>query len=58
MNGVAAILDFYVKAFGLSRRSFREDNDKNYGELETGATRLAFASVALATDSPAVECDR
>ena len=49
MNGVAASLDFYAKAFGLPRRSFREDNDKDHGELETDAPRWAFARVALAT---------
>ena len=47
---VAASLDFYEKAFGLARRFFHDDNGKAYGELETGATRLAFASVALANE--------
>ena len=50
VNDVAASLAFYEKAFGLARRFFHDDNGKGYGELETGATRLAFASVALATE--------
>ena len=50
VNDVAASLTFYEKAFGLARRFFHDDNGKAYGELETGATRLAFASVALATE--------
>jgi lactoylglutathione lyase len=50
VNDVAASLAFYEKAFGLARRFFHDDNGKAYGELETGATRLAFASVALAAE--------
>ena len=50
VNDVAASLVFYEKAFGLTRHFFHDDNGKAYGELETGATRLAFASVALATE--------
>ena len=50
VSDVAASLAFYEKAFGLARRFFHDDNGKAYGELETGATRLAFASVALATE--------
>jgi catechol 2,3-dioxygenase-like lactoylglutathione lyase family enzyme len=42
VNDVAASLAFYEKAFGLARRFFHDDNGKAYGELETGATRLAF----------------
>jgi len=41
VDDVAATLDFYEQAFGLTRRFL--DESKNYGELETGATRLAFA---------------
>jgi lactoylglutathione lyase len=47
---VAATLAFYEKAFGLARRFFHDDNGKAYGELETGAARLAFASLALASE--------
>lgn len=50
VNDVAASLSFYEKAFGLTRRFFHDDHGKAYGELETGATRLAFASVALAEE--------
>src|ERR1700690_1332055 len=47
VNDVAASLAFYEKAFGLARRFFHDDHGKAYGELETGAARLAFASLAL-----------
>jgi len=39
-------LDFYTRAFGLERGFLHEEGD--YGELVTGATRLAFTSHALA----------
>lgn len=48
VNDVAGALSFYENAFGLSRRFYHDDNGKAYGELETGAARLAFASVELA----------
>lgn len=38
---VEAALSFYQRAFGLSRRFLHESGQ--YGELETGATALAFA---------------
>jgi len=44
----AGALAFYEEAFGLTRRFFNDDNGMAYGELETGATRLAFASLKLA----------
>jgi uncharacterized glyoxalase superfamily protein PhnB len=50
VNDVAASLAFYEKAFGFARRFFHDDNGKAYGELETGATRLAFASIVLARE--------
>jgi uncharacterized glyoxalase superfamily protein PhnB len=50
VNDVATSLAFYEKAFGLARRFFHDDNGKAYGELETGAARLAFASIALAEE--------
>jgi len=50
VNDVVASLAFYEKAFGLARRFFHDDNGKAYGELETGAARLAFASIALAEE--------
>ena len=42
---VDASLSFFESAFGLSRRFFHESGD--YGELETGETTVAFASLAL-----------
>jgi lactoylglutathione lyase len=49
VKNVSASLAFYEEAFGLSRRFFNDDNGKAYGELETGAARLAFASFELVT---------
>jgi lactoylglutathione lyase len=48
VKDVSASLAFYEQAFGLSRRFFNDDNGKAYGELETGAARLAFYSFELA----------
>ncbi|MFW3895033.1 VOC family protein [Pseudomonas bharatica] len=42
---VAASLRFFQQAFGLQQRFLHESGD--YGELETGATTLAFASLEL-----------
>jgi lactoylglutathione lyase len=42
---VDASLSFFESAFGLSRRFLHESGD--YGELETGETTLAFASLEL-----------
>ena len=42
---VAASLEFWSRAFGLERRFLHESGA--YGELETGATALAFAAHAL-----------
>lgn len=50
VKDVSATLTFYEKAFGLSRRFFSDDHGKAYGELETGAARLAFASLELAKE--------
>lgn len=50
VKDVSATLAFYEKAFGLARRFFHDDNSKAYGELETGAARLAFATLALAAE--------
>ncbi len=50
VRDVPASLTFYENAFGLSRRFFQEDKGKAYGELETGACRLAFASLNMAKD--------
>jgi lactoylglutathione lyase len=43
---VAASVEFYERAFGLSRRFVAEGGD--YAELETGSTALAFAAHELA----------
>jgi lactoylglutathione lyase len=43
---VAATVAFYERAFGLRRRFVAETGE--YGELETGATALAFASEGMA----------
>ena len=48
VKDVSASLTFYEQAFGLSRRFFNDDNGKAYGELETGAACLAFASFEMA----------
>ena len=50
VKDVLASLSFYQSAFGLSRRFFNDDNGKAYGEFETGAVRLSFVSLALATE--------
>jgi uncharacterized glyoxalase superfamily protein PhnB len=50
VKDVPASLAFYEEAFGLSRRFFNDDNGKAYGELETGAACLAFASFELANE--------
>ena len=50
VKDVSAALVFYEKAFGLARRFFHDENGKAYGELETGAARLAFASLELAQE--------
>ena len=42
VSDVAASLAFFERAFGLQRRFLHESG--TYGELETGATALAFAS--------------
>jgi uncharacterized glyoxalase superfamily protein PhnB len=45
VDDVEATLQFYERAFELERRVL--DDEKNYGELETGGTRLAFAANAF-----------
>jgi uncharacterized glyoxalase superfamily protein PhnB len=42
VDDVEASLGFYERAFGLVRRMLA--GEKNYGELESGSTRLAFAA--------------
>ena len=45
VSDVAASLSFFEKAFGFPCRFLHESG--SYGELETGATTLAFAAHAL-----------
>ena len=45
---VLAALEFYEKAFELSRKFV--DETRTYGELATGATRLAFAAESIAKE--------
>ncbi|WP_019101436.1 VOC family protein [Chromobacterium haemolyticum] len=45
VSDVAASLAFFENAFGLKRRFLHESGD--YGELDTGATTLAFAAHPL-----------
>lgn len=42
VEDVAVALDFYTRAFGFEQKMLHESGD--YGELDTGATTLAFAS--------------
>jgi lactoylglutathione lyase len=49
VGDVAASLAFFERAFGLARRFLHESGD--YGELDTGATTLAFVSHATARDN-------
>ena len=49
VEDVPRSLDFYKRALGLERRFLHESGD--YGELETGATALAFATHALAASN-------
>lgn len=46
VKDVAKSIEFYENAFGFKRTFITPDND--YGELNTGETRLAFAAVSLA----------
>ncbi len=45
VNSVPDTLNFYLRAFGFDTRYLHESGE--YGELETGATVLAFASHAM-----------
>lgn len=46
---VGKALEFYERAFGVERRFLHESGQ--YGELETGATTLAFAEESATTTS-------
>jgi lactoylglutathione lyase len=48
VRDVEKTVAFYESAFGLKRKFVHESG---YGEMETGETKLAFASVDLATSN-------
>jgi catechol 2,3-dioxygenase-like lactoylglutathione lyase family enzyme len=48
VSDVSRSLSFFEEAFGLTRRFLHESGC--YGELDTGATTLAFAAAGLAED--------
>jgi predicted enzyme related to lactoylglutathione lyase len=52
VDDVASTLAFYEKAFALPTRMLHESG--GYGELETGATALAFASRAMLLETLAL----
>ena len=45
VESVPTSLDFYVNAFGFTRKFLHESGD--YGELDTGTTVLAFSARSL-----------
>jgi catechol 2,3-dioxygenase-like lactoylglutathione lyase family enzyme len=55
VEDVAASLTFYEEAFGLTRRFYNNDAGKEYGEMESGACRLAFYSRKLVEADPALK---
>jgi lactoylglutathione lyase len=46
VSDVSKSIEFYESAFGFTRKFVTPEND--YGELMTGETTIAFASIALA----------
>jgi lactoylglutathione lyase len=48
VQNVEATIAFWERAFGLERRMVVESGE--YGELDTGATRLGFAAEWMATE--------
>lgn len=46
VTDVKATLEFYKKAFGFAEKFITSEGD--YGELDTGATTLAFANFSVA----------
>lgn len=46
VKDVKKTIEFYEMCFGLKRKFIAEGNE--YGELETGSTKLAFAAVSMA----------
>ncbi len=49
VDDVEATVGFYVDAFGMTKKFVTPEND--YGELDTGATTLAFAANQLAASN-------
>ena len=49
VNDVNETLSFFEKAFGMKRRFLTDEGD--YGELDTGATTLSFASHDLGSSN-------
>ncbi|MEE9427830.1 MAG: VOC family protein [Paracoccaceae bacterium] len=49
VENVDETLGFYERAFGCTRKFLHEVGD--YGELDTGATTLAFAGIAMLQDA-------
>lgn len=49
VSDVLKSIEFYEKAFGFERKFITPEND--YGELLTGNTSIAFASIALAKNN-------
>ncbi len=47
VENVSKTIDFYEQAFGFTRKFVTPEND--YGELISGETTLAFASIELGT---------
>ncbi|WP_196161433.1 VOC family protein [Reinekea sp. G2M2-21] len=47
VENVETTLSFYERSFGLTRAMLHESGD--YGELDTGSTKLAFSSASLMT---------
>jgi uncharacterized glyoxalase superfamily protein PhnB len=48
VEDVSETLTFFENAFGFKRALLHESGD--YGELDTGATKLSFSSIRLMTD--------
>ena len=46
VNNVEKTIDFYIKAFGFTQKIITPEKD--YAELETGGTTLAFAAYSVA----------
>ncbi|MDZ7961646.1 MAG: VOC family protein [Aulosira sp. DedQUE10] len=44
VDDVVKTVEFYEKAFGLVRRTIREQNQVTWAEMETGDTTIAFSS--------------